>query len=104
MCGVKTRVERSKGGGGESWGNGPGMTNKATSACAAPDIMFGMKSRWPGASNTVKWRRSVFNVRSARSIVTPCSRSDWLSSITHASANDPFPCSLASFSYLWIVR
>lgn len=42
-----------------------------------------MKSRCPGASNKVKDLVVVENCLSATSIVTPCSRSDSLSSVSH---------------------
>lgn len=49
----------------------PSTTRIAVSACAAPEIMLGIKSRWPGASMRVKRRCGVANESIATSIVTP---------------------------------
>ena len=51
------------------------ITRTAKSACEAPAIMFGMKSRWPGASRMVKFVFEVENLLVAISIVTPRVRS-----------------------------
>ena len=53
----------------------PSMTNTAHSACAAPDIMFDIKSTCPGASIIVKFLFLVLKKACAVFIVIPCSLS-----------------------------
>ena len=82
------------------------MTSTATSACEVPVIMFLMKSRWPGASITVKWNLSVSNFQRAMSMVIPRSRSALRLSSTQAYLKKMVPCpiSAASFSNFSMVR
>lgn len=71
-------------------------TSTAASACAAPEIMFGRKSRCPGASSSVTRCRAVSTCATATSVVTPRARSSACSSSTHAYANEPFPAAALS--------
>eukprot|EP00964_Phaeocystis_antarctica_P011481 scaffold6352_cov67-Phaeocystis_antarctica.AAC.9 len=59
-------------------------TSSAASACAAPPIMFGTKSWWPGASSTLTSRRGVRKKAQPTSMVTPLARSSASWSMTHA--------------------
>ncbi len=66
-------------------------TSSAESACAAPEIMLGIKSRCPGASSSVNVRCVVEKWSCATSIVTPRSRSSSEESSAHAYAKLPLP-------------
>ncbi len=61
----------------------PSTTSRAASACAAPAIMLGTKSRWPGASSSVTACRAVSKRAVATSTVTPRARSSGLRSLIH---------------------
>lgn len=76
------------------------ITRTAKSAWLAPAIMFGMKSRWPGASRIVNLVLSVSKWFMAISTVTPLSRSSDVESITQARAKDDLPRLVASLRYL----
>ena len=56
----------------------PSTTRRAASACAAPAIMLGTKSRCPGASSSVTAWRLVSKRAVATSTVTPRARSSGL--------------------------
>jgi len=71
-------------------------TSTATSACEMAVMVLGTKSRWPGASSSVKQRVGVSKAFVPTSIVTPRSRSAPSSSSTHAKANEALPMSRAS--------
>ena len=62
----------------------PSTTSRAASACAAPAIILGTKSRWPGASISVTAYRSVANRVVATSTVTPRARSSGLCTVCTA--------------------
>lgn len=79
------------------------MTRTAKSACEAPAIMLGMKSRWPGASRMVKLVFAVENLFVAMSMVTPRALSSEPWSSTHARAKEDLPIFSASERYLAIV-
>ena len=81
-----------------------GESDTLVSAQCLPDIMLGIKSLCPGASRMVNDLLFVLSDFSAMSMVTPCSLSDSLSSMTQAKAKDPLPTSFDSFSYLCMVR
>ncbi len=74
-------------------------TNRtAPSAWLDPVIMFFTKSRWPGASMTVKKCLGVSSLKKARSMVRPLSRSSFSLSRTHANLKASLPIFLASSS------
>mmetsp|Transcript_12694 Transcript_12694/g.32556 ORF Transcript_12694/g.32556 Transcript_12694/m.32556 type:complete len:220 (+) Transcript_12694:1116-1775(+) len=82
----------------------PSTSRSAASACAAPVIMFGMKSRWPGASSSVTLNLGVWNPDTATSTVTPRARSSGRSSSSHAQEKEALPACAASFWFLCTVR
>mmetsp|Transcript_2523 Transcript_2523/g.8969 ORF Transcript_2523/g.8969 Transcript_2523/m.8969 type:complete len:262 (-) Transcript_2523:346-1131(-) len=78
-------------------------TRIAQSACAAPVIILGTKSLWPGASRRVKRLLGVSKKLTPTSMVTPLLRSSSFSSSTHANAKEPLPCFSESVLYRCIV-
>merc|ERR1719313_2070872 len=68
-----------------------GTMRRQTSACAAPEIMFLMKSRWPGASMIVQCHLSVKNSFVVHEMVTPRSRSSFWRSMKNANAKEDLP-------------
>ena len=74
----------------------PSTNRRAQSACAAPAIMLGTKSLWPGASSRVTARWLVLKRDTATSTVTPLARSSGRSSSSQAHAKDPFPACAAA--------
>ena len=78
----------------------PSTTTRAASACAAPEIMLGTKSRCPGASRSVTRLLAVSKRASATSTVTPLLRSSGRSSSIQAHAKLALPISFACFCAL----
>ena len=67
-------------------------------ACAAPVIIFAIKSLWPGASKIVKFLFYVLKNFVVTSIVTPRVLSSSVSSIIYAKWKPVFPYSSDRFS------